>query len=368
MNLGPLMSILALHSTDQLLAVATIAAATAMIEYFDISLPRGDGIGVSGTLNSAALVMLGPRAALATSLTGALVALGLKSRRERTVSSSIELPALLVALATAAAVDALILAELGGYTELRALVVSSTYLLVELAVVQALTSARSGRSYAQPLASARQQLPLLLAQVSACMLAVIIYPTMQEWSLLLVVVLLLLIRQSYALLLSTRDTYRMTVEVLVEAAEGTDVRRIGHSERTAAIAREIGASYGVSGRQIERLNYAALLHDIDALGSETRTANIRPSEVLEGQETFADIIPVLRVLEGGWTSSLTADDVLAAFIVGLSSDIDANQNPSLCSIHEADESVRLATLLPTETRVGIVSTALRLGYGVPAIS
>ena len=48
---------------------------------------------------------------------------------------------------------------------------------------------------------------------------------MGPWSLIPVVALLLLMRQSYALFLDIRETYRTTVEVLVEAAESQDDRR-----------------------------------------------------------------------------------------------------------------------------------------------
>ena len=40
------------------------------------------------------------------------------------------------------------------------------------------------------------------------------------------VALLLLMRQSYALFLDIRETYRTTVEVLVEAAESQDERQV----------------------------------------------------------------------------------------------------------------------------------------------
>ena len=49
---------------------------------------------------------------------------------------------------------------------------------------------------------------------------------MGSWSLIPVVALLLLMRQSYALFLDIRETYRTTVEVLVEAAESQDRRGV----------------------------------------------------------------------------------------------------------------------------------------------
>ncbi len=90
---------------------------------------------------------------------------------------------------------------------------------------------------------------------------------MGAYSLIPVVALLFLIRQSYAMLQDIRELYRTTVEVLVEAAEAQDVRRVGHAERTASIARTIGTHMGLASGQIERISYAALLHDVDAIGS-----------------------------------------------------------------------------------------------------
>ncbi len=90
---------------------------------------------------------------------------------------------------------------------------------------------------------------------------------MGAWSLIPVVALLFLMRQSYAMLLDIRELYRTTVEVLVEAAEAKMHGRVGHAERTAAAARAIAMRIGLSAQRVERISYAALLHDVDAIGS-----------------------------------------------------------------------------------------------------
>ena len=82
------------------------------------------------------------------------------------------------------------------------------------------------------------------------------------------VALLLLMRQSYVLFLDIRETYRTTVEVLVEAAESQDSRRAGHSDRTAVLARSIAMGCGLSASEVELIGYAALLHDIGELAEE----------------------------------------------------------------------------------------------------
>ena len=124
------------------------------------------------------------------------------------------------------------------------------------------------------------------------------------------VALLLLMRQSYALFLDIRETYRATVEVLVEAAESQDVRRFGHADRTAATARAIAMHIGVAAPAVERISYAALLHDLGELAATPDSEGFVPvrdihsAEIVEGVEFFRTVEPVLRICDGNALGSI----------------------------------------------------------------
>lgn len=355
--------------SELMYAFLWLSLAIFVVSYFDISMPRGDTLGVSGALAATALIVCeSPMVAVAAALGGTLLAV--VCRRSLHVSAVGILP---VMLAEAAGLVFGLLAYLvtpataGGL--LRAAAVVIAFLAAELAVGQFLVSLRTQREYSRLLVgTATTQAPLLAAQVSAVLLATITYPTMGHWSLLLVIALLLLIRQSYALYWGIRDTYRATVEVLVEAAEGSDSRLRGHAERTAKIAREIAHACGYRSADIERISYAALLHDVDALGAGEGATSGHSSRVLEGVGLFDDVVRILALREGRSVDDASAGDVLAAYIVSLSSDIDMENSPTLQGCHVDSVASELATLVSSAVKARAVASAIRLGYRIPAVS
>jgi len=218
----------------------------------------------------------------------------------------------------------------------------------------------------------RRQGPLIAAQVSASVLAAITYPDMQAWSLVLVVALLLLMRQSLALLLEIRETYRATVEVLVEAAEGQDQRRRGHGERTAQIAREIATRMGLSPTDVERVSYASLLHDVDALAEQTSVSPEtmgQSAQIFQGTAFFDDVLPVLRLCDGAATpEDISEDHLTTAMLVALASDVDVAMNDSAAAAHGGSSVARVSTAVPPSVKARVVAAALELGYQIPAVT
>jgi len=188
-----------------------------------------------------------------------------------------------------------------------------------------------------------------------------------------VVALLLLIRQSYAVLLETQETYRTTVEVLVEAAESQDPRRAGHAERTAEIARRIGVNLGLTFSQVELIGYAALLHDVDAIASDASDSSTvhagRSSAMFDGVKYFSDVLPVLRLCDGiaAAHDELSEQDLTGAMIVALASDADAANHPQVELAHSGPAVSRVAPLVSAAIKAKVVSSALSLGYKTPAV-
>jgi hypothetical protein len=64
---------------------------------------------------------------------------------------------------------------------------------------------------------------------------------------------------------ATRHTYDQTIHALGRIPEAGGMVAAGHADRTADIAMAIGAELGLGGKALDRIEYAALLHDIGRL-------------------------------------------------------------------------------------------------------
>lgn len=355
------------------LALAWVLLAVLLLDFFDISLPRGDSVGVAGALVGAALVLAGPIRALAISVISALVAHSVRRgagqpRRLLIVLASRSLA--LIAGTFALYAYPRYWSSMGEFT-----LIPGVFLVTELIAAQALAGATSGRPLLRLLrGNAASQAPLIAAQWSAAALLLLTYSRgMGYWSLIPVAILLLLIRQSYAQFLEIRETYRTTVEVLVEAAETQDLRRVGHADRTAAVARAIAMRMGLSPASVERLSYAALLHDIGELSDaairedESSDARLHSAAIVHGVEFFSPVEPVLRICDGDAGPMEDSDDLLAALIVALASDIDCGQNQEAANAHRYATLDAVASRVPSGAKARVVAAAIELGFRVPSV-
>jgi len=342
-----------------------------LLDSFDISLPRGDSTGVAGALCAAAIVVLGPTRAGAVALVSAIVTHAIR----RGTEAPRRLGMVVTARGAAIVLVTLVLRGiLGAPLFVTYVVIPAAFLMAELIVSQAVASVSTGRPFLRLLkGNARSQTPLIAAQWSASALLLVTYAGMGPWSLVPVVALLLLMRQSYAMFLDIRETYRTTVEVLVEAAESQDLRRVGHADRTAAVAREVASRIGLSAAEVERISYAALLHDLGELAEGVEPADegqqrAPSADVVHGVEFFEGVEPILRVCDGGATGSPSSDDdLLAALIVALASDIDAEYHPEVAAAHHRSTVDIVAPRVTAEIKAKAVGAALRLGYRIPAV-
>lgn len=350
-------------------------AAVFLLDAFDISLPRGDSMSVSGALVASGIVILGPWSASFVALTALAAA---NVARWSKLSPRAHLSAL-ATRAAGLAVGSAVFWALKTHGDLADFLlvafVAVAYLLAELMASQAASAVVTRRPLRRLMRGNFSRLSaLMVAQVSTAVLTVIIYPEMRAWGLIPVVLLLLIMRQSYALLLDMRETYRTTVLVLVESAESQDPRRVGHADRTASIARNIGMRIGLSATEVERISYAALLHDVDALSEVqpelTNTGTGRSSKVLRDTTWLSDVVPVLEICEGIYARSGKSDDAsrLAAMIVALASDADAAVRSEVLEAHRGEFVVaRVSKVVPPPLKARAVAAALELGYPVSAV-
>ena len=133
----------------------------------------------------------------------------------------------------------------------------------------AMRAAVSGRGHSMPrrllFIRALTDWPAHAVLYSAAALYAVTVPVMGGWSVLLAGLPYAFGHISLHRLQATRHTYDQTIRALGQIPEAGGMVTAGHAGRTADLAVAVGADLGLGGRALDRVEYAALLHDIGRL-------------------------------------------------------------------------------------------------------
>jgi len=102
----------------------------------------------------------------------------------------------------------------------------------------------------------------------------------------LIIVPILIAREMFASYLTVKESHDETVHMLIRALETKDRYTAGHSERVATYAQYMGEEFAFRPARMERLRFAALMHDIGKLVVPNHLLN-KPGRLTE--EEFARI-------------------------------------------------------------------------------
>lgn len=108
------------------------------------------------------------------------------------------------------------------------------------------------------------------------LLAYIIKNANLEWqffSLLLFFVPVMLVSHSFRLFINIKQNYLNTVKTVAAAIEAKDPYMKGHSERVAELAIILAKEYGLSQKELQKLEFVALLHDAGKIGISDQILN-----------------------------------------------------------------------------------------------
>ena len=136
-----------------------------------------------------------------------------------------------------------------------------------------------------PWAAAKNALPFLPAHVALPFVGFLMAQvlSLRMLALPLFVFPLLVARQLYQRYLGLRSAYADTIRSLIGALEAKDPYTRGHSERVSTYAATLGAAMGLDEGALERLEYAALLHDLGKLAVPgavlAKPARLDPAEM-----------------------------------------------------------------------------------------
>ncbi len=98
----------------------------------------------------------------------------------------------------------------------------------------------------------------------------------------LLVVPILIARQTFASFVQVKAAHEATVETLISALEAKDHYTAGHVERVAVYAGYMGEEMGFSLRRLERLRFAALMHDVGKLVVPNQLLN-KPGKLTDAE-------------------------------------------------------------------------------------
>ena len=311
-------------------------AAVFVLNLLDLSMPYGETMPVDSAIVVACLVLAGPLTAAFVTVVARLavhLARGAGKGIDKTIS-------LLSRRMVTVAVCGYLLAFMPGVGEVRpdemflqGLVAGIAFVSIELLLGQLQAAPRLHERVSQLIVgNAVLQGPLLAAQVSVAVLTVITYGEMNVWALVVMSLLMVLLRQSLALYLAIRQAYRSTIEAMVAAIEAQDPRRKGHAERVEALARAIALELGVRGRALESLGYAALLHDVDMLGSDYDDGDLamlrHSADTVSSVRFLSEVVPILRLCDGVPHPDPPPHPVQqSSAVVAVASDMDDEANP-----------------------------------------
>ncbi len=112
----------------------------------------------------------------------------------------------------------------------------------------------------------KEMIPSYLAEAPIGFLMAIVYVEVGIIGILLFFLPLLLARRSFELYTKMRKVYLDTIRALAAAIDAKDPYTKGHSERVAETSVALAQELNLSDRDIENIEYTALLHDIGKIG------------------------------------------------------------------------------------------------------
>ena len=259
-----------LTSPRSLLALVLLALAAVLSENYALALPRYT-ISLAYPLTVAAIVLAGPTNA---AIVAALTAVSIGDFKAKTAPSAMVFnlgELILVTLAAGwtfwALRDLVVFGSgqdqfPGILLPLAAMALVCT--LGNVAIMALGLTALGSQTMRSSLAGLAWVIPsqLALAFVGYLIAAVL---AINPIALPLFIAPLLVARQLYQRFAALKEAYADTVRSLIGALEAKDPYTRGHSERVAHYALKLGDTLGLDPRTLERLEYAALLHDLGKL-------------------------------------------------------------------------------------------------------
>jgi len=250
-------------------------------EFIPVDLPIGGVMSIGFPIDFVLILVYGPALAMLISVLGALIS----EIIERKISwHKILFNAAQFALS--AGIAGVVYQYTGGIIGFQnffrfifpAALCAIIYCLINLVLVTMFISLDQGsRITAVWRINFKDVLPTYLAEAPLGFLMAIVYVEVGIFGILLFFLPLLLARRSFELYTKMRKMYLETIRALAAAIDAKDPYTKGHSERVAKTAVALAQEMNLSDRDIENIEYTALLHDIGKIGIKDKILSKKSS-------------------------------------------------------------------------------------------
>jgi len=332
------------------LAILFFLTISIFAEFIPVDLPVGGVISIGFPIDFVLILVYGPALAMLITALGALIG----EIIERKVSwykiiFNTSQYALTVGIA------GIVYQQAGGVVGaqnifrfiLPATICALTYCIVNITLfVMVVSFAQNVRIKTVWRTSIKEMIPSYIAEAPMGFLMAIVYTEVGIVGILLFFLPLLLARRSFELYTKMRKVYLDTIRALAAAIDAKDPYTKGHSERVAETSIAVAQELNLSDRDIENIEYTALLHDIgkigiadNILGKESKLTNKEFDKIKEHTVMGAKIIEPVDFLKNsykaiyhhhekyngkGYPDGLKSEDIpLSARIIAVADAYDA---------------------------------------------
>ena len=245
-------------------------AISAFAEFIPVDLPIGGVMSIGFPIDFVLILVYGPAFAMLITVLGALISeiIARKISWHKILFNAAQ-------FALSAGIAGVVYQYTGGIIGFQnffrfifpAALCAIIYCLINLVLVTMFISLDQGsRITAVWRINFKDVLPTYLAEAPLGFLMAIVYVEVGILGILLFFLPLLMARRSFELYTKMRKVYLDTIRALAAAIDAKDPYTKGHSERVAETSVALAQELNLSDKDIENIEYTALLHDIGKIG------------------------------------------------------------------------------------------------------
>jgi len=263
------------------LAILFFLTISIFAEFIPVDLPVGGVISIGFPIDFVLILVYGPALAMLITALGALIGeiIERKVSWYKIIFNTSQ-------YALTAGIAGIAYQQAGGVVGpqnifrfiLPATICALTYCIVNITLfIMVVSFAQNVRIATIWRTSIKETVPSYIAEAPMGFLMAIVYTEVGIVGILLFFLPLLLARRSFELYTKMRKVYLDTIRALAAAIDAKDPYTKGHSERVAETAVVLAQELNLSDKDIENIEYTALLHDIGKIGIKDKILSKKSS-------------------------------------------------------------------------------------------